>query len=155
MATFLLFFCEAVGISLLFLGSSEGLIFLLLMALCFVWIGLSSEHFYLDFEHQRITKAKAFLSWDVWEWEIAPLSHFEHLTLRPAEVPGSSLPHFEMAAIPRGSELVLTLSPPFPRESEVARETLDLLQRIQASQVFPARLPEALLPESEDSTESN
>ena len=140
-ATFQVFAFEALAIPLLFMGDPLGWFCLAWMFAALLWIPLSSEHFYVDFDRGMITKAKALLGRDIWEWDIAPLEDYAHLAL--AEVPKSKQPARRIVAVPKQGDELMELSPPMPTESEALEEATDLLRRIQASQAFAVRMPGA------------
>jgi hypothetical protein len=141
LATFQVFFAEAFAIPLIYMGHPFGYFFLVWMFLALAWIPFSSENYYLDFDRGMITKAKALFGRDVWEWDIAPLAEYEHLSL--VEVSESKQPARQIVAMPKEGTRPFELSPPMPAESEAVEEATDLLRRIQASQAFEVRLPGA------------
>lgn len=143
-ATVLVYVFEALAILLLFLEDPIGWFFLGGMVASLVWIGISSEHYYLDFDRQMVTKAKALFGHDVWEWDVEPLAELSHLALQEADLGEGAAPHLEVVAHYPDGRPPLPLSPPLAADSEACLAAADLLRRVQASQAFPARLPAAL-----------
>jgi len=122
---------------MLYFELAEGWIPLGGMVLAFLWIALTSEHFYLDFERGKVTKAKAALGFDLWEWDVEELEALETLALEDPPGRGGAV----LCGVYPGGLRRLELSPPLAPGSEEEATAVDLLRRIQASQAFPARLP--------------
>lgn len=119
---------------------------------CLVWIGLSSIHYYVDFEKMRISKAKAFLGRDIFEWGVLDLAKVERLEIRRTEhwVPGD--PNgpkaiYRVVAVKKpswGVQGELEICPPMREGEPILGDVADLFRRIHASHAFAVRMPEEI-----------
>lgn len=157
-ATVSVFVSEALAIILFWVGNfAAGSLFTAWMLLSLLWIALSAENYYIDFETRKVTKVKVLGGFEIWEWEVTSLSELTQLSLSPCDFEGPNhtpsyriLGHFRQS----GSH-PLCLTPPMQAGSEGLRESIDLMVRIYASQAFPVRIPKQLQPRGLQSFSGN